>query len=240
MTAERALVLWGGYPGHQPEEAVERFIPFLDKAGFDVVVANDLAAYADAGLMSGLTLILQNWTAGDLTQEQFHGLSGAVRSGAGLVGWHGGLCDAFRHMPAYQFMTGGQWLAHPGGSDARYTIDIATAGAGDPIMAGLSSFDIVSEQYYLAVDPAVEVLATTTFRRPVEAPWIGEAVIPAVWRKRWDRGRVFYVSWGHQASDFDVEPARMIIERGLLWAAGRQEAETTVTESTSTGSTQDV
>jgi type 1 glutamine amidotransferase len=118
-------------------------------------------------------------------------------------------------------MTGGQWLAHPGGSAARYTIDIAGRAAADPVMAGLGSFSIVSEQYYLAVDPAVEVLATTTFRRPAEAPWIEEAVIPAVWRRRWDQGRVFYVSWGHAASDFDVTPARVIVERGLLWAAGR-------------------
>jgi len=222
MPGKSAVVVWGGYPGHQPKEAVERFIPHLSEAGFDVVVKDTLDAYADASLMSSAAVILQNWTTGDLTQEQFQGLSAAVRGGAGLVGWHGGLCDAFRHLPAYQFMTGGQWLAHPGGSKAEYTIDIAAGAAGDPVVAGLGSFSIVSEQYYLAVDPAVEVLATTTFRRPVEAPWIEEAVIPAVWRKSWDAGRVFYVSWGHQASDFDVEPARLIVERGLLWAAGRE------------------
>jgi type 1 glutamine amidotransferase len=221
MSPERVLVLWGGYADHQPREAVERFIPYLSAAGFEVVLTDTLDAYADSSLMSSVSLILQNWTAGDLTVDQFHGLSGAVRAGAGLVGWHGGLCDAFRHMPAYQFMTGGQWLAHPGGSHASYTIDIAENAAGDPVVAGLGSFSITSEQYYLAVDPAVEILATTTFRRPAEAPWIQEAVIPAVWRKRWDTGRVFYVSWGHHASDFDVTPARVIVERGLLWAAGR-------------------
>jgi uncharacterized protein len=224
MTAARALVLWGGYADHQPKEAVERFIPFLERSGFEVAVKDTLDAYTDAALMSSASIILQNWTAGDLTRDQFDGLSAAVRGGAGLVGWHGGLCDAFRRMPAYQFMTGGQWLAHPGGSEARYTIDVAPGAAGDPVMAGLGSFSIVSEQYYLAVDPAVEVLATTTFRRPAEAPWIDEAVIPAVWRKPWDRGRVFYVSWGHHASDFDVAPARVIVERGLLWAAGRDPA----------------
>ncbi len=221
MAAERALVLWGGYPGHQPKEAVERFVPFLADAGFEVIVEDSLDVYADASVMSSLAVILQNWTTGDLTAGQFSGLSAAVRSGTGLVGWHGGLCDAFRHMPAYQFMTGGQWLAHPGGSEAKYTVDIAAGAAEDPVVTGLSSFSIVSEQYYLAVDPAVEVLATTTFRRPVEAPWIEEAVIPAVWRRHWDSGRVFYVSWGHAASDFDVAPARIIVERGLLWAAGR-------------------
>ena len=221
MADERALVLWGGYPGHQPKEAVERFVPFLADAGFEVIVADTLAVYADASVMSSLAVILQNWTTGDLSAEQFSGLSAAVRSGTGLVGWHGGLCDAFRHMPAYQFMTGGQWLAHPGGSEARYTVDVVAGAAADPVVSGLSSFSIVSEQYYLAVDPAVEVLATTTFHRPAEAPWIEEAVIPAVWRRHWDSGRVFYVSWGHAASDFDVEPARIIVERGLLWAAGR-------------------
>jgi type 1 glutamine amidotransferase len=221
MAAARALVVWGGYPGHEPREAVERFLPFLERTGFEVVVKDTLEAYADASLMSSVAVILQNWTTGDLTAAQFQGLSAAVCAGAGLVGWHGGLCDAFRHMPAYQFMTGGQWLAHPGGSHAEYTIDIAESAAGDPVVAGLESFSIVSEQYYLAVDPAVEVLATTTFRRPPEAPWIEQAVIPAVWRKPWDGGRIFYVSWGHQASDFDVAPARVIVERGLLWAAGR-------------------
>lgn len=222
MSDAKALVLWGGYPGHEPREAVQHFVPFLEGSGFEVTVEDDLAIYENAEIMSSVQVILQNWTTGDLTAAQFRGLQNAVLAGAGLVGWHGGLCDAFRHMPAYQFMTGGQWLAHPGGSEARYSIDIRPDSLGDPIMAGLdASFSIVSEQYYLAVDPAVEVLATTTFRRPVEAPWIQEAVIPAVWRRSWGSGRIFYVSWGHAASDFDVEPARVIVERGLLWAAGR-------------------
>ena len=221
MAGDRALVLWGGYEGHEPQKAVEKFVPFLEESGFDVDVVNSLEVYADPTTMSSVGLIVQNWTTGDLTLDQFYGLSQAVRDGAGLVGWHGGLCDAFRHLPAYQFMTGGQWLAHPNTSYARYTIDIAADKADVSIVAGIGSFDIVSEQYYLAVDPMVEVLATTTFRRPEEAPWIEYAVIPAVWRKPWDKGRVFYTSWGHQASDFDVPEARTIVERGMLWAARR-------------------
>jgi type 1 glutamine amidotransferase len=221
MPPNRALLVWGGYEDHEPQEAVERFIPFLEQAGLDVAVANDLTVYSDVAAMAGVTLVLHNWTKADLTMAQFEGLSAAVRSGAGLVGWHGGLCDSVRHLPEYQFMTGAQWLAHPNGSYASYTIDIVPSATADPVMAGLRSFSIVSEQYYLAVDPAVDVLATTTFQRPVEAPWIEKAVIPAVWRRTWDKGRVFYVSWGHHASDFDVEEARTIVERGLLWAAGR-------------------
>jgi type 1 glutamine amidotransferase len=33
---------------------------------------------------------------------------------------------------------------------------------------------------------------------------------------------------GHQASDFDVALARVIVERGLLWAAGRSPAAVSV------------
>jgi type 1 glutamine amidotransferase len=223
--SERAVLVWGGYEPHEPREAVERFVPFLHGCGFEVELRHSLTAYEDLDLMSSVSLIVQNWTTGDLSLAQFAGLSAAVRGGAGLVGWHGGLCDAFRHLPAYQFMTGGQWLAHPNGSDAEYRVDVVASRAADPVVAGITSFSIVSEQYYLAVDPAVEVLATTTFRRPEEAPWIEEAVIPAVWRRRWDRGRVFYVSWGHAARDFDVPEARTIVERGMLWASGRPVAD---------------
>lgn len=221
MVSDKALVLWGGYEGHEPQKSVEKFVPFLEASGFGVQVADSLSVYEDLEIMSSVELIVQNWTTGDLTLAQFHGLSKAVRNGAGLVGWHGGLCDAFRHLPQYQFMTGGQWLAHPNTSYARYTIDVVADKTDVDIVKGIGSFDIISEQYYLAVDPVVEVLATTTFRYPEEAPWIEYAVIPAVWRKPWDKGRIFYTSWGHQASDFDVPEARIIVERGMLWAAGR-------------------
>ncbi len=234
MTAERALVLWGGYPGHQPEEAVERFVPFLKNGGFDVVVANDLAAYADARLMSGLSLILQNWTKGDLTPDQFQGLSDAVRSGAGLVGWHGGLCDAFRHMPEYQFMTGGS------GSLTRAEARLATPSILRQAPPRIRSWpDWAHSTSFPSSTTWQSTRRSRYSRQPrsaggAEAPWINEAVIPAVWRRRWDHGRVFYMSWGHQASDFDVEPARVIAERGLLWAAGRG-----VAAESSTGSKQD-
>lgn len=224
---ESALLIWGGYEPHEPKEALERFVPFLQHAGFEVIQRNSLSVYEDELPVRRPTLIVhivQNWTTGDLTPGQFQHLSAAVRAGAGLVGWRGGLCDAFRHLPAYQFMTGGQWLAHPNGSEVPYRVEVVPSKAADPVVAGISSFTIVSEQYYLAVDLGVEVPATTTFRKPKEAPWIAEAVVPAVWRRKWDNGRVFYVSWGHAASDFDIPEVGAIVERGMPWAAGRDQA----------------
>jgi type 1 glutamine amidotransferase len=75
-----------------------------------------------------------------------------------------------------------------------------------------------SEQYYMQVDPIVEVLVTTTFTGQ-HAPWIEGVVMPVVWKKMYGKGRVFYTSLGHVARDFDVPEAREIVQRGLLWAA---------------------
>jgi type 1 glutamine amidotransferase len=124
------------------------------------------------------------------------------------------MADSFRNNTEYQFMVGGQWVAHPG-NIIHYRVNIVDQA--DPITAGLSDFDMHSEQYYMHVDPSNEVLATTTFRGDV-LPWIDGVVMPVVWKRRWGDGRVFYSSLGHVSKDFDVPEAREIVRRGLLWA----------------------
>lgn len=212
---KKALVLWGGWDGHEPKQCVDVFIPFLQDQGFDVRVENSLDVYLEADYMTSLSLVVQCWTMGELTREQATGLTTAVSGGVGLAGWHGGLCDSFHDSTAYQFMTGGQWVAHPGG-----VIDYAVSiiKPDDPIVAGLSDFAMHSEQYYLHVDPGVEVLATTTFSGE-HSPWIAGTVMPVVWKKPYGEGRVFYSSVGHVAADFEVAEARTIVERGMLWAS---------------------
>ena len=85
-------------------------------------------------------------------------------------------------------------------------------------MKGLKSFEHRSEQYYMHVDPANEVLATTTFTGE-HAPWIDGVVMPVVWKKRYGAGRVFYSSLGHRAYELDVPEIRTLMTRGMLWAA---------------------
>lgn len=212
---KKALMVWGGWAGHEPKQCVERFAPFLHRAGFEVAISDSLDSYADRALMGSVDLIVQCWTMGKLAKEQWQGLRDAVASGVGLAGWHGGLCDSFREHTEYQFMTGGQWVAHPG-NIIEYEVHITDFD--DPITAGLDDFRMRSEQYYLHTDPSNVVLATTTFSGDVH-PWIKGATIPAAWKRRWDRGRIFYSALGHVASDFDVPEARAIVERGMLWAS---------------------
>jgi type 1 glutamine amidotransferase len=68
------------------------------------------------------------------------------------------------------------------------------------------------------VDPAIEVLATTTFSGE-HAPWVEGVVMPVVWKKRHGKGRVFYCTLGHRAYELDIPQMKQIMTRGMAWAA---------------------
>jgi type 1 glutamine amidotransferase len=213
--AKNALMVWGGWDGHEPEQCIKIFAPFLREHGYEVEISDTLDAYLDPSKMLGLDLVVPVWTMGTITPEQEKGLLAAVESGVGIAGWHGGMADSFRNNVDYQFMVGGQWVAHPGGV-IDYGVNITDHD--DPITTGLSDFKMHSEQYYMHVDPSNQVLATTTFSGE-HCPWIDGNVIPVIWKRMWGTGRVFYTSLGHVAKDFDVPEARTIVQRGMLWAS---------------------
>ena len=212
---KRALLSWGGWPGHEPERCARLFAPFLRDHGYDVTISDTLDTYLDGALMGGLDLIVPVWTQSAITNEQLRALLDAVRGGVGIAGWHGGMADSFRESVDYQFMVGGQWVAHPG-NIIDYTVRITDHD--DPITAGLPDFQMHSEQYYLHVDPNNRVLATTTFGGDI-LPWIAGTVMPVVWTRSYGSGRVFYSSLGHVVADFAVPEARTLVERGMLWAS---------------------
>jgi len=212
-----ALVVWGGWDGHTPKECTEIFVPWLKKKGFKVTVSDTLDAYLNKRKMKNYTVIVPIWTMGSITNEQSVALREAVKSGVGLAGWHGGMCDSFRNDTEYQFMTGGQWVVHPGGI-VNYTVNVTNRQ--DPITRGLKDFKMKSEQYYMHTDPGNEVLATTTFSGRHEGiSWIKSTVMPVVWKRRYGKARVFYTSLGHVFTDFDVPEALEIVKRGIQWAA---------------------
>jgi uncharacterized protein len=212
---KKALVVWGGWDGHEPKQCVDVFIPFLKKEGFDVVVSDNLKSYEDKALMDSLSLVVPCWTMGQISGEQEKGLMDAVKAGVGIAGWHGGMCDSFRNNTGYQWMTGGQFIDHPGGGiDYVVTITDHT----DPITAGINDFKIHSEQYYMHVDPGNVVLATSAFDAS-RCDWIGGTVMPVVWKRMWGKGKVFYASWGHSPADFAGPEALEIMRRGMRWAA---------------------
>jgi type 1 glutamine amidotransferase len=214
----RALVVRGGWEGHVPVEATERFIPFLQEQGFDVSVHDDLDVYTDADELARTDLVLQCYTQGTATDDQVNGLSAAVVAGTGLAGWHGGIVDSFRASPDYLHLTGGQWAAHPGGF-VEYSVSVVPERADHPIVAGLDSWDLNTEQYWTLTDDLNDVLATSYFRAGPDTPWREDMVAPAVWTRLWGNGRVFVSTIGHKLDDLDIPEVRTLTQRGLLWAS---------------------
>lgn len=214
--ARKVLIVSGGWDGHEPQPCAELLTPMLEKEGFEVDHADSLDVYADGEKLRQYCLIVPNWTCGAMTPEQENGLSEAVMAGVNVAGFHGGLGDGARNNTLFQWMAGGQFVAHPD-NQKQYTVNIADRD--DPVTAGLSDFSVTSEQYYMHVDPMAEVLATTTFEAEA-APWVNGCVMPVVWKKMYGKGRVFYSSLGHVAAEFDVPEVLEILRRGMLWAAG--------------------
>jgi len=215
-TPKRALIFQGGWDGHQPLQCAELFAGQLGERGFQVEIADNLSVLEDAAKLQELALIVPLWTCGTLTGPQETNLVAAVTGGVGLAGFHGGMGDAFRGAINYQWMTGGQFLAHPD-NIKEYTIRIVNHD--DPITRGISDFKVRSEQYYMLVDPRNEVLAVTT-HQSVSAPWTNGVEMPFVWKKMHGAGRVFYSASGHQCQEFMDYPEQLEITlRGMSWAA---------------------
>lgn len=222
---KKVLIFQGGWNGHQPALVSKRFARLLSEEGYECEIYDTQDCLADGEKLKTYDLIVSCWTMGTINGEYVDNISNAVAAGTGLAGCHGGMCDSFRDNVHWQFMTGGQWVAHPGNDGTEYVVNICPGD--DPITAGLEDFPVKSEHYYLHVDPANEVLATTRF------PLINnkgasnrECAMPVAWKKRWGHGRVFYCALGHHDDVFDNSPnAEIMMKRGMIWAAeGKQYA----------------
>ncbi|MDP8996835.1 MAG: ThuA domain-containing protein [Pseudomonadota bacterium] len=214
MAKKSALIVWGGWEGHTPERSAAVVREILEAHDFNVRVETSTAAYADPAIHN-LNLIVPMITMSEIGKGEVENLCAAVKSGVGMGGFHGTMCDSFRKETEYQFMTGGQWVSHPG-NIIDYRVNITKPN--DPLVKGIGDFDYHSEQYYMHVDPAVEVLATTTFDG-THCEWIKGVVMPVVWKKVYGKARIFYSALGHTADEFASPQMRTIVERGLLWAA---------------------
>jgi len=205
---KRALIVQGGWQGHEPGPVSNVLGNALKEHDFEVHISDTLDAFKDESLMKDLALIVPVWTMGSIERDQLKPLLEAVRSGVGIAGVHGGMADSFRTQTEYQFMVGGQWVAHPGGDGVNFTVHID--GEPHPITEGIEDFEVTTEHYYVHVDPAIRVLAASRF---------GDVVMPAVWTKTYGKGRVFYCSLGHTPDVAEMPEVLGMVTRGMVWAA---------------------
>lgn len=222
LKGRKVLFLYGGWDGHEPEKFAAYMTGWMKEEGADIRMFTSLDPYTDKTLMDSIDLVIQIFTMSQVTPEQEKGLLAAIeQNGTGMAGWHGGMCDAFRNNPDYQFMTGGQWVAHPGGVIG---YDVKIVDERDLVTRGLKNFSIKSEQYYMHVDPNVKVLATTRFNGNVHY-WIDGCVMPVTWKKAYGKGRIFYTSVGHNLDHVLEQPdALEMLKRGIRWASASKYA----------------
>ena len=214
---KRALIVRGGWDGHEPVQTADLIAESLRKNQFEVEIADTLDAFKDVERLMTFDVLMPHWTMGAIAKEPLNGLLEAVKSGVGVGGIHGGMGDAFREACGFQWMVGGQFVSHPGNSAPTYTVNIVDRR--HPITKGIEDFQATSEQYYMHVDPSNQVLATTTFEAE-RVPGGRDVVMPVTWIRMYHRGRVFYTSVGHNAAVVKMPPVLTMITRGLMWAAG--------------------
>lgn len=208
-----ALLLSGGWEGHRPQTFAQLFASRLRDFGIETTCVDALDLLTDEKAVRGYDLLIPNWTMGALSPEQTAGLCNAVRGGVGLAGIHGGMGDAFRGNTEYEWMVGGHFVGHP--HVGAYEVRICQPE--HPVVATLpSAFSYDSEEYYLLVDPAVQVLAEADY------PFEGRVVVmPVAWTKLWGAGRIFYSALGHEPGEFERCPEALDLAlRGMAWAAG--------------------
>jgi len=245
---QKALIFYGGWEGHQPELVSQRIKRMLEKEGFEMTLSDTLECLADKEALKELDLIIPMWTQGHMDDRYAFHISEAVESGVGIGGNHGGMCDSFRWNIEYQFITGSQWVSHPGDTwyhhisdlskenldyvqkyypspegafETDYVVNIKR-GVASPIIEGIQDFSVHSEQYYLHIDPCVNVLATTQVQTVGPHSANGVVTMPVVYTKLWGKGRVFYCSVGHVDKIYEIPEVSEITRRGLLWAARKR------------------
>ena len=208
-----ALITWGGWPGHEPDKVAALLAGWLREDGMEVHVTDSLDCFDDAAALTAVDLIVPVWTMSEITRARAQAVADAVAGGVGLAGCHGGMCDSFRTEVVWHFMTGAQWVAHPGNDGVRYGVRIIS---DHELVAGIGDFEVETEQYYLHVDPAVRVHAVCDFPL-VDGPHAanGPVAVPVVYSKLWGRGRVYYNALGHKVTVIDPGPAAALIRRGL-------------------------
>ena len=214
-----AIITWGGWDGHEPDKVAALFAGVLRAEGMAVEVTDSLGCFDDAARLAAYDLIVPVWTMSKIAKEQAENVAAAVAGGVGMAGCHGGMCDSFREEVLWQFVTGSQWVAHPGNDAVNYWVRMVS---DDALVLGIEDFEVSTEQYYLHVDPGVKVLAVTDF--PVFAgPHAvnGTVAMPVAYTKGWGDGRVYYNSLGHKANVIDHGAAREMLRRGMVWAARR-------------------
>ncbi len=223
---KKIIYIYGGCECHSTKESVDLFVPLLEKEGAIVQVHDNFKILEKSDVMAETDLIIQVYTdaftpaENRMNDQQFRALQIVIINGTGLSGWHGGLGDLNRGNTRYQFLVGGQFVAHPGNHT---DFEVVITDKSDYITKGIDDFQIKNtEQYYMMIDPNIKLLAVSELEKETyqksdtltleQTKWINIDVenqikgsdMPMIWKKNYGKGIIFYCSIGHNLYNFDT------------------------------------
>ncbi len=218
----RHAIFVGGCPHsfHRIEPAIGPLCSCLGAIGFETSVSGifhpkgeeeylgDYSALT-AERLSEVDLVLLYTTGTEIRGADINALLTFVRKGGALAGIHCAT-DSFTDNPEYVHLIGGKFRTHPS------QLDITTeiVDVSHPVTAGLSNFTLHDELYLFSdYDPSNVHLFAQTHSFDDNGP------VPIAWTREEGKGRVFYVSLGHNSSTLENPDWQRLFMQGVQWAA---------------------
>lgn len=132
-----------------------------------------------------------------------------VSGGGGVLAIHS-VTASFKEEAHFFEIIGGRFTGH--GPLETFAIQ---PSPGSDVFSGLPAFSLRDELYLHELQPGLG----THFH----ALHQGQSV-PVVWTHRYGSGRVCYACPGHRTASLQDPTYRRVLQRGLAWTAGKQEA----------------
>lgn len=148
-----------------------------------------------------------------LSSEQKEGFLNSVRDGLPVVALH---CTfwSFQDWPEFKQILGAFVPGH--GHHGSFCLQAVRPES--PILKGVApTFELTDEPYIVNDrDPSMGILVRTC--QPIQDR---EGTEPEVWTKMYGKGRIFAMTFGHDAKSQESSSYLTLLSNGLLWALGR-------------------
>lgn len=219
MSGKKALYV-GGCKAvyHRIEPTVAPITTLLEELGIETTVSGvfhpdggdaftgDYSALSKENLAKFDLLVL--FTTGRGYGEDVGAVLDFVRGGKAIVGIHCAT-DSFQDRPDYLAAMGAQFRTHP----AQLDVAVEIVDAAHPATAGVAPFTVHDELYlYKNYDPTrVHLLAQT---RSLD----DDGPVPISWAREEGKGKIFFVSLGHEPDVMNHPEWRRLVRNGIAWA----------------------
>jgi len=217
----RVLITSGGHP-FDPKGFFAMWDSFAGIAWREGKISKETADVFTAENLKECDVLVTFDMAQNITDEQKQAFLDFIKRGGGLVVLHHSLAS-WQNWPDYERIIGGRFLLTSatregkliprGAAKHGLELNIHVANRNHPITQGMEDFVIPDEAYkgYI-VNPDVRVLLTTDNpNNNTEVAWV----------RREGKAPIAMIQLGHDNKAWSNPNYRKLVERAVMWAAGR-------------------